>query len=172
MTLELYDNASLSGESLRQWSIPASDFVVFPLKKSGGYWYRSGNRTGMISIGTYIDEDTSPEAFLQKQILPLIQKEDPNTLNTALIKFKEEIHTSPEVSKKCHDLAHKIGHEAFDIFGFAVSISHAGEDICAGGYTHGILEHYFLSDTTLADHPEDACTSIAEKSKGSCFHGV
>lgn len=77
-----------------------------------------------------------------------------------------------EVSKKCHDLAHQIGHEAFDLFGFAVSISHAGEDICAGGYTHGILEHYFLSDTTLAEHPEDACMSIAEKSKGSCFHGV
>lgn len=172
ISLEIYDNKDMSWESLRQWNIPASDFIIFSLKKSGWYWYRSGNRSWAIHIGNYIDEDITPKSFLEKQILPLIQKEDPNTLNTALIKFKEEIHISPEVSKKCHDLAHAIGHEAFDIFGFAVSISHAGEDICAGGYTHGILEHYFLSDTTLADHPEDVCTTITDISKGSCFHGV
>lgn len=112
------------------------------------------------------------ENFLRLQIFPLIQKSDPNSLDAALIKFKEAISSSPEISKKCHDYAHEIGHEAFDIFGFAVSIAHAGTDICAGGYTHGILEHYFASDTRLGETPERACDGIDEKKRGSCFHGV
>lgn len=70
------------------------------------------------------------------------------------------MNTDREISKQCHHLGHEIGHKAFELFGFATSISYAVMDVCAGGYTHGILESYFLSDSSLENDPERACKSI------------
>lgn len=102
---------------------------------------------------------------MDKEILPILNKNDPNSIQKAMMYFKNVINTNPLISKECHKLAHNIGHKAFDMFGFSVAISQAADDICAGGYTHGILESYFLSSPKLADNPELVCSEIDENKK-------
>lgn len=50
VSLDIYDTPAMSGKSLMHADILPDDFVIFPLKKSGFYYYRSGDLTGMIQV--------------------------------------------------------------------------------------------------------------------------
>ena len=121
--------------------------------------------SGTIIIGKAAREKYHADSLLENEIFPMLKKDDPSSIRKAILSFKEIINTDPVISKQCHNLGHRIGHEAFEMFGFSQAISESADDICAGGYTHGILESYFLSFPELSNHPESACSGMIESKK-------
>ena len=66
-------------------------------------------------------------------------------------------------------MAHDFGHEAYELYGFSRAMTFDSpdiapindtDDLCAGGYMHGILEEVFLHDDDLQYHPEKICISV------------
>jgi hypothetical protein len=51
--------------------------------------------------------------------------------------------------------------------------SHASlQDVCAGGYVHGILEEVSLHQPDFKDHPGSMCANVPDNNAATCFHGV
>ena len=172
ITLDIYDNKEMRGDSLLHSTLSGSDLLIFPLKQSGIYWYKTETTQWEIIVGKDALADHAVSTYLDDEIFPMIHKDQPDSLKWTLLHFKDSINTNGQISRQCHNLGHEIGHRAFELFGFTTSISYAGTDVCAGGYTHGILESYFLSDASLEKDPERACKSIKWSKQWSCFHGV
>jgi hypothetical protein len=77
---------------------------------------------------------------------------------------------NPRISGLCHAIAHDLGQAAIAAAGGNVSkVLNDRDDVCGGGFTHGVVEVVLGSST----HPEKDLLSIcAPKQDGSCFHGV
>lgn len=163
-TVRLYDHSDLTGEALATIDIPPSGVSVFHLKQSGKLYYTTDLGSGALVIGTAIVE-RDPRTFVDTEIFPLLRANDPESIHPAFAHFREVINIDSTISAKCHDFAHIIGHRAFELYGFSAAISRAEDDICAGGYTHGILEAYFRSFPELKDHPEKACETLPDNKK-------
>lgn len=172
VSLTIYDSPNFSNSPLTTLEIQSGWILPFYLKQSGVYYFNNWDHIETIIIGRGSLDSYKIHSVMDKEILPILNKNDPNSIQKAMMYFKNVINTNPLISKECHKLAHNIGHKAFDMFGFSVAISQAADDICAGGYTHGILESYFLSSPKLADNPELVCSEIDENKKWSCFHWV
>lgn len=88
----------------------------------------------------------------------------------ALVELDRLIHADPSVSGICHAVAHDLGHAALDQAGGDASRALSDrDDVCGGGYTHGIIE-YALGEST--DVKRDLLRICAPDQDGSCFHGV
>jgi hypothetical protein len=65
-------------------------------------------------------------------------------------------------------MAHDLGHHAYELYGFSRAMTWSNgaientsvDDICAGGYMHGILEELFLHHSELQNNPESVCANI------------
>lgn len=78
-------------------------------------------------------------------------------------------------------MAHDLGHRAYELFGFSRALVFDGsdpvamtsvDDICAGGYMHGVLEELFLNRPELVEQSDHVCDGVSADGRGSCFHGV
>lgn len=88
----------------------------------------------------------------------------------ALAELDRLITTDPSVSGVCHAVAHDLGHAALDrAGGDAAKALSDRDDVCGGGYTHGIIEKA-LGDSTNVKR--DLLRICAPRQDGSCFHGV
>ena len=88
----------------------------------------------------------------------------------ALAELDQLIQDDPSVSGICHAVAHDLGHAALAWAGGDASRALSDrDDVCGGGYTHGIIE-YALGESTNVKR--DLLTICAPKQDGSCFHGV
>ena len=88
----------------------------------------------------------------------------------ALKALERRIEKDGRLGGVCHAIAHEIGHEALTEAGGNVSKALTNRnDVCGGGYTHGIIEVALGS----SKHPaKDLLVVCAPKQDGSCFHGV
>ena len=60
---------------------------------------------------------------------------------TALKELERRIAADPRLAGVCHAIAHDLGHEALtEAHGVAATALAARNDVCGGGYTHGIIE--------------------------------
>lgn len=88
----------------------------------------------------------------------------------ALAELDRLIAADPSVSGICHAVAHDLGHAALDrVGGDAAQALSDRDDVCGGGYTHGIIEK------ALGESPDvkrDLLRICAPRQDGSCFHGV
>ena len=70
----------------------------------------------------------------------------------------------------CHAIAHDLGHEALKLAegkpGRALTVRN---DVCGGGFTHGVIEDALGSSK---DPARDLLRICAPEQDGSCFHGV
>lgn len=88
----------------------------------------------------------------------------------ALAELDRLIAVDPSVSGICHAVAHDLGHAALDqAGGDAAKALSDRDDVCGGGYTHGIIEKA-LGESS--DVKRDLLRICAPKQDGSCFHGV
>jgi hypothetical protein len=99
----------------------------------------------------------------------------------ALARFREESRAVPPLAGGCHPVAHLIGAAGLARSEGDIGSAFAGgDDSCASGYYHGVLEHAFAkipSDTeslwsvaqTLCDAPSIRAVAFLSD---QCFHGL
>lgn len=124
-----------------------------------------------------ISKTPTSQIAIRQKLLAMLDPTDPNSVFTVV----DTIEANKPLSLSCHELAHDIGHKAFELYGFsgamnfsdAARMRHASvQDICAGGYVHGILEEASLHQPDFAEHPGAMCEGVANTNRASCFHGV
>ena len=142
-----------------------------------------------IHFGTYefqgtreaTEEDISKtppaQIAIRDRLLTMLDPKDKNSIFDII----DAIEKDPVTSRNCHEIAHDIGHKAYEIYGFSGSMNftdttrldHASvQDICAGGYIHGILEEASLHQPDFTKNPGELCTYVSKINRSSCYHGV
>jgi hypothetical protein len=70
----------------------------------------------------------------------------------------------------CHAISHDLGHQALELAGGkpgkALTVRN---DVCGGGFTHGVIEDALATSTNPG---RDLLKICAPEQDGSCFHGV
>jgi hypothetical protein len=88
----------------------------------------------------------------------------------ALDELDVRSRASAELGGVCHAIAHDLGHQALQLVGGkpgkALTVRN---DVCGGGFTHGVIEDALGAST---DPAHDLLRICAPKQDGSCFHGV
>lgn len=88
----------------------------------------------------------------------------------ALEELDVRSRTNAELGGVCHAISHDLGHQALQLAGGkpgkALTVRN---DVCGGGFTHGVIEDALGS----SEDPARALLKIcAPEQDGSCFHGV
>ena len=110
---------------------------------------------------------TDKEVYTMEEKLLIILEKDPENL---FKEFSLELDRSPKSQNVCHGIAHKLGHESFELYGLETSMDIA-KPICGGGFIHGVLESMFgtfVDGEDLLDELADICQAQDE----SCNHGL
>lgn len=123
-------------------------------------------------------EKTNPAQVAKRDsLLKLLKKED----SSSVFLVVDGVEKDPGIVHNCHEIAHDIGHAAYKLYGFDGAMNFTDtrrlghttvQELCAGGYVHGVLEAASLKDKNFLDHPSVLCETVPSKSKDSCFHGV
>ncbi len=124
-----------------------------------------------------IDEFEMGQSPVRDKLLAMFDPKDPNTIFDII----DTIQADTVLSRNCHDIAHDLGHHAYELYGFSEAmtfnnpnhVKHAlPQYICAGGYMHGILEQLSISQPDFLNTPDIICSSVPEADRASCFHGI
>lgn len=124
-----------------------------------------------------IDKVKAGQRATRDKLLALFDQNNPDSVFTVI----DAIEANVVLARDCHDMAHDIGHRAYELFGFSAAmtfnsadrLSHTSvDDICAGGYMHGILEELFLHQPERATSPGAMCAPVPTANRDSCYHGV
>lgn len=125
-----------------------------------------------------IDKTPPSQIAERDKLLALLDPKDPNTIFTVI----DTIEADPNLAANCHEIAHDIGHRAYQYYGFSDAmtfdnpnhVKHAlVQNICAGGYMHGILEEMSLYQPGFMQRPEIVCDQVpTDDARASCFHGM
>lgn len=109
----------------------------------------------------------TPYEALRDRMLGILDRSGPGK---ALAALDKAIARNPEVSGICHAVAHDIGHATLEKFdGDAARALSQRDDVCGGGYTHGVVE---LALAYAPDIGQALLEICAPANDGSCFHGV
>ena len=112
-------------------------------------------------------EPTSLYETTRDDLLGVLAERGPRAALAALDRL---IRTQPAVSGLCHAVAHDLGHAALARYdGDASRALRDRDDVCGGGYTHGVVEMALGSSKNPA---RDLLRVCAPRQDGSCFHGV
>lgn len=88
----------------------------------------------------------------------------------ALEELDARSRANAELGGVCHAIAHDLGHAALQLAGGkpgkALTVRN---DVCGGGFTHGVIEDALSTSKSPA---RDLLRICAPKQDGSCFHGV
>ena len=98
----------------------------------------------------------------------LIQARDGSA--RALAELSRLARKGAGVSGVCHAISHDLGHAALDLASGRVGDALTDrDDVCGGGFTHGVIEHALAESE---DPARDMLTVCAPRQDGSCWHGV
>lgn len=121
---------------------------------------------------------TLPESIeIRDRLLAIMQEGKPETIRILF----DTIRSDAKLVNNCHDMAHDLGHRAYELYGLSTALTFQDlknvpindiDDLCAGGYMHGVLEEYFLFNPEIINTPEKVCENIPKDNQGSCYHGV
>lgn len=159
---------------------------TFVFTKTGTFGYHNHERSidrGIIRVTDpanplpNIDKTKEGQRAVRDKFLAMFVPGD----TSSIYKVMDAINADPVLANDCHDMAHDLGHRAYELYGFSGAMTFNDpsrlsntdtDDICAGGYMHGILEELFLHQPELAKNPEPICSGVPALNRGSCFHGV
>ncbi len=159
---------------------------VFMFTQGGTFGYQNDDKP--TDHGTiHVEDPANPVPDISKtvqawraardKLAALFVPNDPNSIFAVI----DAIQADQKFSLDCHDIAHDIGHRAYELYGFssamtydnASSVDHTSVmDICAGGYVHGVLEEMSLHQPDFAKDPGAMCANVPTANRASCFHGV
>ncbi len=160
---------------------------VFQFKDAGTFGFHNHEKSihrGIIHVIDpdhplqTIDKTKESQRSMRDKYLAMLDPNDPNSIFILLDTIKSDSILSQDY---CHDMAHDLGHRAYEMFGFSGAMTFSNpehlrhapvDDVCGGGYMHGILEEIFLRRPALKKDPGTVCSSVPDDSKHRCFHGV
>ncbi|MDB5239076.1 MAG: hypothetical protein JWO00_411 [Candidatus Parcubacteria bacterium] len=99
----------------------------------------------------------------------------------SIFKVVDAIQNDPAIVDDCHEMAHDIGRQAYEYYGFSDAmtfdnpnhVKHAlVQNICAGGYMHGVEEALSAHEPGFLEKPELVCDQVPAADRASCFHGM
>lgn len=146
----------------RKWLllIPVSVLLAVALVLARTAWEHRGFFAYQYDVKTSV-----AHASYQEEVLALVRQDPPQ----AFARFREILKGDPLSYNVCHGIAHQLGHEAFETFGFAGAMSFQ-DAMCGGGYIHGVIEGRFgvlQEKEIIAELP-----TICAEGQLSCYHGV
>lgn len=126
--------------------------------------------TASSSASSSASSATSTPSLYEAQRDELLAVLETDGAHWALTELERRIKADPAVSGVCHAIAHDLGHAALAAAkGKAAKALDDRDDVCGGGFTHGVIE-VALGDST--DPARDLLRVCAPRQDGSCFHGV
>lgn len=157
----------------------------FIFTKSGTFGYHNHARSihrGIVRVLSKsqlpsIDKTVEGKRAVRDGYMNQFVSGDPSSIYAVM----DAIEANSALARDCHDMAHDLGHRAYELYGFSGAMTFGDpnrlsntstDDICAGGYMHGILEELFLHQPELKDAPGSVCAGVPYINRGSCFHGV
>lgn len=116
------------------------------------------------------DPAPSPRSvYAQTRIMLLTLLPVAGTTDT-LLELDKITRLDPQIAGVCHALAHDLGHAALILAHGEVSqVLNDRDDVCGGGFTHGVVEQALGKSKNLV---RDLLRICAPRQDGSCFHGV
>ncbi len=158
---------------------------LYIFRSTGTYAYHNhekSNHRGIIRVidpnKPFVPIDKTQESLkkTRDKFLAMLDVHD----DTSISHMIRTLESDTRLSRNCHDMSHDLGHRAYELFGFSRAMTWSSgnientsvDDVCAGGYMHGILEELFLHHSELQKNPESVCSGIPTKHQGSCYHGV
>ncbi len=124
-----------------------------------------------------ISKTQERQQAVRDKLVAMLVPGDPNSIFTVI----DAIDADTVLSLDCHDIAHDLGHRAYELYGFSGAMTYSNPervnhtsvmDVCAGGYVHGILEEASLHDHNFGDNPGALCENVPSSNKAGCYHGV
>jgi hypothetical protein len=124
-----------------------------------------------------IDKTQSRQQGMRDKLLAMFVPDDPNSI----FKIVDTIQSDPSLVNDCHDIAHDLGHHAYELYGFSEAMTFNNPNhvkhtlvqyICAGGYMHGIIEELALHEPKYLQEPAIMCADVPEDARASCYHGI
>jgi hypothetical protein len=99
-------------------------------------------------------------------------------VEAAFADLKDEYEKEQFVRDTCHELTHAIGHAAADLYDDIASTYSRGDDFCASGYYHGVVETIVenVGADKILDEVDDICAGPREQNRylnyRNCAHGI
>ena len=100
-------------------------------------------------------------------------------VEAAFGKLKDEFTKDEFVNSKCHHLTHHIGRAAAELYGEIAGAYSRGDNFCASGYYHGVIEAIMatLEADELLGEADNICADLREHQNHSfdhrnCVHGL
>ncbi len=164
----------------------SSETYHFKFEHTGTFGYHNHKRSidrGFIRVfdpvnpTPDIDKTRIEQRVLRDKLLEMLKPGEPDTL----FKVVDAIVADASLSLNCHDIAHDIGHRAYEFYGFSNAMTFSNPEhlkhplvqyICAGGYVHGITEELALNLPTFKTEPSLVCAGVPEDDRPSCLHGI
>lgn len=159
---------------------------IFQFTRTGTFSYHNHERPSDRGIVHVVDSgnslpDTDKTKAGQREIrdklVGMLDPHDPNSI----FKVVDAIQADPALAINCHDIAHDVGHRAYELFGFSEAMTFNNPNhlkhalvqyICAGGYMHGIVEELSLHQPEFKTKPDPICAGVPDTDRESCYHGV
>jgi hypothetical protein len=159
---------------------------TFQFNEVGTFGFHNFNKPGDHGTIHVIDPETPDEDIsktlpgqekIRDRLIAMLVPNDPNSV----FKFIDAVEADPTLANNCHEIAHDIGHKAYEMYGFSgamnftdtARLGHASvQDICAGGYVHGVIEEATLHQENFKNDPKVMCDGVSKDARASCFHGI
>lgn len=127
----------------------------------------SPSTSGPPSSATVVDSATDVYSRTRDRVLSIQAR---HGSARALDKLGRLVRNRAGVSGVCHAISHDLGHAALELAHGRVGDALTDrDDVCGGGFTHGVIEHALAESDDPAADMLDVC---APQQDGSCWHGV
>lgn len=100
-------------------------------------------------------------------------------VEASFAELKDAFTEDEFVNSNCHHLTHSIGRAAAELYGDITSAYSQGDNFCASGYYHGVIEGTMatLGTDEILDQADDVCADLREEQNHSfdlrnCLHGL
>ena len=124
-----------------------------------------------------IDKTISGQRAVRDKLLAMLEPGNPDSI----FKVIDTISADPVLNRGCHDIAHDLGHHAYELYGFSEAMTFSNSkhfddarvrSICAGGYIHGVIEELSVNEPTALNTPDNICGDVARTDRDTCYHGL
>jgi len=128
--------------------------VVYLAIQNWGFFVYNYNVTVSEEIASYRDTVVD------------LSKTDPAQ---AFVAFKKILEEDSLSYNNCHGIAHEMGHEVYEHFGFEKAME-VQNTLCGGGYIHGVIEGRFgvMQEKDILEELPKLCADGSL----TCYHGI